>query len=64
MPSIDDRKLRRFVVESNLDNTLPLWLDAIAKGDYVAAKKILDARSTLRAELTKLMESEHDEARD
>lgn len=62
--STDDRRLRRLVIESNLDNTLPLWLDAISRGDYGVAKKILDARSVLRTELTKLAESEHDEARD
>ena len=64
-----DPKLRRLVVESNLDNTLSLWLDAISRGDYGAAKKILDARSTLRAELVRLLAEEqepvtHDEARD
>lgn len=62
--STDDRNLRRFVVESNLDNTLNLWLDAIGRGDYGAAKKILDARSALRAELEKLKEPKHDQACD
>jgi hypothetical protein len=58
-----DPQLRRFVVESNLDNTLNLWLDAISRGDYEAAKKILDARNALRAELEKLR-TDHDEASD
>jgi hypothetical protein len=53
--STDSPRLRRLVVESNLDNTLPLWLDAIAQGDYHGAKRILEARSALRAELQHLL---------
>jgi len=57
--TLPDPKLRRLVVESNLDNTLPLWLDAIGRGDYEAAKKILDARTLLRAELVRLLAEEN-----
>ena len=59
--SASDAKLRRFVIEGNLDSTLPLWLDAIGQGDYETAKRILEARTLLRIELTKLLAEESEQ---
>jgi len=51
-------KLLRLIVESKLDNTLPLWLEAIEAGNYAEAKHILATRMELRAQLVKLLEIE------
>jgi hypothetical protein len=51
-------KLLRLIVEGKLEHTLPLWLDAIARGDYTEAKRILLTRTELRAQLVKLLEVE------
>ena len=57
-------KLMRHVIEGKLENTLALWLDAIALGNYTEAKRILDTRVRLRAELVELLRHEATEAND
>jgi hypothetical protein len=43
--------LERYVLRLNLDESLGLWLDAIARGDYAEAERLIEWRSAARAAL-------------
>jgi hypothetical protein len=56
---VTDFDLLIAVLEGKLRESLPLWLDAIAHGHYTVAKRILNERVNIRAELQRLLESQH-----
>lgn len=48
------RELWLHILAGRLEVTLPLWLDAIAHGEYATAKRIMETRTAMRKELIRL----------
>jgi hypothetical protein len=43
--------MERAVLQLNLDYSLQLWLEAIARGEYAEAARLMDWRAAARAAL-------------
>jgi hypothetical protein len=43
--------IERYVLRLNLDESIGLWLDAIVRGDYAEAARLMDWRAAARAAL-------------